>query len=169
MSDHGATNMDSSDEEAYAQFKRDRKRRKENVHWEKRVEAWKGDPVELLDICRYYSKLPVREREFQLYDHLEENTPNMTASDITTILQWWHKDPEKRELLNVMLQCGNEGPAEYMVTSWMDLNAAQRAAIEEHSTITADYVWEKISHKSRIITWPCLHEVIEVLNKHGLM
>jgi hypothetical protein len=158
----------ANSEEAYEHFQRNRKRRKQAKTWEKRVHDWNGDPEELLEICRYYEK---RERDLQLYDSLS-SCSKFKAADMATILDWWHKDPEKRKLLNVMLCCDSDGPEAYMVTCWKALDEEQRKAIKEHGKITPGQAWYHMyeGHSAGYYmeppSWECIDEIHAVLRKH---
>jgi hypothetical protein len=102
------------------------------------AESWTSDPAELLDLCRYFMRRDLDVRP-QMHTSLKFHADKIEADDMVTILNWWHTDMEKRKLLNVMLHCGEDGPAAEMFNCWSKLNEDQRNAIRVHGRLTASW------------------------------
>jgi hypothetical protein len=160
-------NPDSSpnSEEAYADYRRTRESRKRAKAWDERVAKawdericdWTTEPEELMAICEHFT---THDPDLQMYDQLVFDADKIKAEDMATILNWWHTDMEKRELLNVMLHCGEDGPAAYMYNCWSKLNGDQRKVIRTLGRLTASEAWQYIHQKGgdrfEVPSWECL-------------
>lgn len=144
------------DEEEREHDRRRREKRRAIKPWHRRAMNWceaEGGATakELLEICTFYAGLSENDRDIQLYDALDYHGYRISADDMATMLDWFHKDPEKRKVLNTLLCVYRHnydptemGPEKHLVRHWWKLDAAQRTAIKEHGKVDAVKVWSML-------------------------
>lgn len=128
---------------------------------EERARAWAASPgtasaAELLDVCTLYADIPEDERDLWLPDTVTGCLWTIPASELATILTWYHTDPPKRELLNVLLEVygsngmydrynpTKSGPEGYVVEHWWGLSPEKQTVVVEHGKMDAGDVWETL-------------------------